>query len=87
MDPNGHLNNAVHLDWLDEAVIAADGAADLGRFPRRYGAEYLQALQLGVGSTVAAWRDADSAGWHGTITRDDGVVAGRSRLLVGAAAS
>lgn len=100
VDPNGHLNNAVHLDWLDEAVLAAGGAADLGRFPRRYGAEYLQPLQLGAGAIVSAWRqvavepesggDGDVAGatepgWYGAITRADGVAAGRSRLGLGAA--
>lgn len=85
VDPNGHLNNAVHLDWLDEAVLAAGGAADLGRFPRRYGAEYLQALQLGAEATVAAWRDPGREGWHGVIAGADGVAAGRSRLAFEAA--
>lgn len=36
LDPMGHANNGVYLDWLDEAVAAAGGADAVARFPRRY---------------------------------------------------
>lgn len=93
VDPNGHLNNAVHLDWLDEAVLAAGGAEDLARFPRRYRVEYLQSLRLGAGATIVARRAGSGEpggpdgpdGWQGTITTDEGQPAGRSTLTFGRA--
>lgn len=93
VDPNGHLNNAVYLDWLEEAMAAAGGATDLAALPRRYRVEYLQALTLGAGAAVVAWPEAGTApgsgsapAWHGSIVRDaDGVEAARARLAAGLA--
>ena len=85
VDPNGHLNNAVYLDWLEEAVAAANGAPDLARLPRRYRVEYLQALAQGAEANVVAWQPPPggagatasagaaasmaSAAWHGSVVR------------------
>lgn len=61
LDPMGHANNAVYLDWLEEAVAAAGGGADIGAVPRRYRLEYALAAEAGADVAAAAWR-AD-AGW------------------------
>lgn len=88
LDPNGHVNNAVHLDWLEEAVGAAgspmDGAlgAQLSGIPRRYQVEYLAPLEPGAHLTMAAW-PADE-GWRAVLARPDGgAEAARMRLIVG----
>ena len=43
LDPMAHVNNAVYLDWLEEAVVAAaapDAATGIDALPRRYRLEY-----------------------------------------------
>ena len=77
LDPMGHANNGVYLDWLDEAVAAAGGADDVRAPARRYRAEYLQAAGPGVALRSVAWRDA--AGWAWRLVGDAGDSA-RGRL-------
>lgn len=60
LDPFGHVNNAVYVDWLDEAADAcdaraADGAAPSLRVPRRYRLEYLLATPPAAGLVASAW--------------------------------
>jgi acyl-CoA thioesterase FadM len=84
LDPNGHVNNAVHLDWIDEAVrhaaLACGPAADPGTsVARRYLVEYLAAIALDEGAELAAWRAGD--GWCISVQRpDDGRDLARARL-------
>jgi acyl-ACP thioesterase len=75
LDPMDHVNNAVYLDWLEEAVLAAatadGGAAGLDAVPRRYRLEYAAAADAGMAVADAAWRDPDG-GWSYRITADAG---------------
>jgi acyl-ACP thioesterase len=80
IDPAAHVNNAVYLDWLEEAVVAAASGdatgAGLAALPRRYRLEYAAAADAGMAVTDAAWRDADTAGgggaWCYRLTAIDG---------------
>ena len=53
VDPLGHANNAVFVDWVDEALAAA-GLAVAG--PRRYRLEYLLPAMPGEPLRAIAWR-------------------------------
>jgi acyl-CoA thioesterase FadM len=66
LDPMGHANNAVYLDWLEETVRLAGGDDDVGRTPRRYRLEYALAAEPGAILESAAWRQA--AGWSFRLT-------------------
>ena len=77
MDPMGHANNGVYLDWLDEAVTAAGGANDVRASARRYRVEYLRAAGPGVALRSVAWRDGP--GWAWRLVDDAGDLA-RGRL-------
>ncbi len=77
LDPMGHANNGVYLDWLDEAVGTAGGTEDVRTPARRYRVEYLQAAVPGVALGSVAWRA--QAGWAWRLTGDDGDSA-RGRL-------
>lgn len=62
LDPLDHVNNAVYLDWFEEAVAAAGGdRAELGTIPRRYRLEYAAAADGGTIVADAAWRH--EGGW------------------------
>ena len=85
VDPNGHLNNAVHLDWVDEVVTVAASGPATERLPRRYEVEYLAPLAPGARVALAAWR-ADSRGdpdWLVAMAREGGAAAARARLVLG----
>ena len=76
LDPMGHLNNGVYLDWLDEAVAAAGGADDVRAASRRYCMEYLRAAGPGVALRSIVWRDG--AGWAWRLVDEAGdLVRGR----------
>jgi hypothetical protein len=60
-----HANNAVYLDWLEEALLLADpeaAGAALASVPRRYRLEYAAAAAAGTRLEDAAWRDGDT--WY-----------------------
>jgi acyl-ACP thioesterase len=66
-----HVNNAVYLDWLEDAVLAAgEASAELSLVPRRYSLEYAAAADAGMALSDAAWRD--DAGWRYRLTGTDG---------------
>ena len=60
LDPMGHANNAVYLDWLDEAVGRLAPAL-LETASRTYGLEYLQPATLGRPLRGQAWPTGPSA--------------------------
>ncbi|HLO35165.1 MAG TPA: acyl-ACP thioesterase domain-containing protein [Candidatus Deferrimicrobium sp.] len=89
LDPMDHANNAVYLDWLEEAVLAAAGPAEAAEttttVPRRYRMEYALAAESGAELDGAAWRDG--GGWGYRLTgADDGADRFRARLTIGAGA-
>jgi acyl-CoA thioesterase FadM len=64
LDPMDHVNNAVYLDWAEEAIrlgAEPDGAAALDAIPRRWRLEYLAAAAPATRVLASAWPDAD--GW------------------------
>jgi acyl-CoA thioesterase FadM len=76
LDPQGHANNGVFPDWLDEAVAAAGGADDVRAAARRYRMEYLRAAGPGAPLRSVTWRDGP--GWAWRLVDDAGdLVRGR----------
>jgi acyl-CoA thioesterase FadM len=64
LDPMGHVNNAVYLDWAEEAIRSngsVDAAAALEAIPRRWRLEYLGAAAPAAPALATAW--AADAGW------------------------
>jgi len=65
LDPMDHVNNAVYLDWLEEAILASgrdgSGAAAIAARPRHYRLEYPMAAAAGAEIETSAW--ADDGGW------------------------
>jgi acyl-CoA thioester hydrolase len=78
LDPMAHANNAVYLDWLEEAVDAAAATT----IPRSYRMEYTLAVEPGVALEDAAWATDD--GWSYRLTgADDGLDRFRARIRTG----
>ena len=81
LDPMGHVNNAVYLDWLEEAILrAAPGVASatLATTPRRYRLEYAAAAEPGAPLEDAAWQD--EIGWSYRLSDSDGKDLFRARF-------
>jgi len=87
LDPMDHANNAVYLDWLEEAILAAGGdPAELTALPRRYRLEYAAAADAGAVLDDAAWRtddSADGAMWSYRLTGSGGTDLFRATLTTG----
>ena len=77
LDPMDHVNNAVYADWLDEAIIAADGADAVRATPRLARLEYARAAEPAATIVAEAW-SADG-GWSFRVTDDAGELL-RARL-------
>jgi acyl-CoA thioester hydrolase len=79
LDPMGHVNNAVYLDWIEEAVLEAGDPAAATAIPRRVAIEYAASAEPGDELEAAAWQ-ADG-GWWVRLTRPaDGASVLRARL-------
>jgi acyl-ACP thioesterase len=68
LDPMGHVNNAVYVDWVEEAIRAtgADGVAAVDSIPRRWRLEYLGAAAPASRARAVVWPDGD--GWSCRIS-------------------
>jgi acyl-CoA thioesterase FadM len=66
LDPMGHANNAVYLDWLEESLLGAGAADAVAALPRRYRLEYALAADAGAPLEATAW-PADG-GWSLRLT-------------------
>ncbi len=65
LDPMGHVNNAIYVDWAEEALSVlgdAQAAVALEAVPRRWQLEYLGAA--GPDSRVRATVWADQTDWY-----------------------
>ncbi len=78
LDPMAHVNNAVHADWLEEAVIAAGDLAATRAVPRLVRLEYAAAADAGAQLTAAIWPIAD--GWSFRVRDGSDVELLRARL-------
>jgi acyl-CoA thioesterase FadM len=64
LDPMDHVNNAVYLDWAEEAIRSAterERRVDLEAVPRRWQLEYLGSAAPTTEVLASAWADAN--GW------------------------
>jgi acyl-CoA thioesterase FadM len=84
LDPMGHVNNAVYLDWAEEALAAqltpvepARTGSVLAAVPRHWQLEYLGAAGPARRVTLTAWRA--ERGWYCRV-----VDAVSGEVLVGA---
>ena len=82
LDPMGHVNNAIYLDWLDEAVDLLDPAI-IRAVPRRYRLEYRTAAAPGATLHGQAW--AADPGWRYRLEDSAGRLCLGGRLEVGTA--
>jgi acyl-CoA thioester hydrolase len=81
LDPMVHVNNAVYVDWLEEAVAAAGGAEATTAVPRRVALEYAASAEAGAELEAAAW-PADGGWWVRLARRSDGADVVRARVGV-----
>jgi acyl-ACP thioesterase len=65
LDPLDHVNNAIYLDWLEEAILDAApddaGSRAIAARPRHYRLEFALAADAGAEIEASAW--ADERGW------------------------
>ena len=66
LDPMGHANNAIYLDWLEESLMAAGASDAIAALPRRYRLEYALAADSGAPLEAAAW--PTEGGWSFRLT-------------------
>jgi acyl-ACP thioesterase len=76
------VNNAVYLDWIEEAAAAAGDQGAVGATPRRIVIEYSASAEPGDVLEAVAWK-AESA-WCVRLDRLDGAELVRARLESGA---
>jgi acyl-CoA thioesterase FadM len=70
LDPLGHVNNAVYVDWLDESLESAGGGV-AARLPRSVSVEYLASAEKG--DDVAIELHGTPEAWAAVIRRGDGL--------------
>jgi acyl-CoA thioester hydrolase len=81
LDPLAHVNNAVYVDWLEEALGAASWTASAEALPRTYRLEYLASaagsdeLAVELHGTAAAWSAAIRRADGAELVRAEGGVA------------
>jgi acyl-CoA thioesterase FadM len=71
LDPMGHVNNAVYLDWLEEALAAAGFGAPASALPRRCRLEYRASAAPSDEAVIRSWTTGET--WQARISRADGV--------------
>jgi len=69
LDPLDHVNNAVYVDWLEEALEAAGWREAPSALPRSYRLEYLASAARGDAVEIELFGDV--ARWSATIRRRD----------------
>ena len=79
LDPLGHVNNAVYLDWIEEAVVAAADAGAVPATPRRIAMEYAASAEAGDVLEAVTW-PGEGAWWVRLTRLADGAVVLRARV-------
>ena len=80
LDPMGHVNNAVYLDWIEEILGSAD--CDVSAVPRRYRIEYLASAESGDRVVGLGRRVGET--WHLSLAREAGSELVRAAVTVAA---
>jgi acyl-ACP thioesterase len=70
LDPLDHVNNAVYVDWLEEALEGAGWGEAIAAEPRTYRLEYLASAARGDEVAISLHGGADA--WSAVIRRADG---------------
>ena len=70
LDPLDHVNNAVYVDWLEEALEAAGWREATEALPRTYRLEYLASAARGDRVNVVIF--GPPSAWQASIRRADG---------------
>jgi acyl-ACP thioesterase len=78
LDPMGHVNNAVYLDYFEEHLAIVGRRGQIRRRPRRYRAEFIDAAEAGMTLTGEGW--AAERGYDFCLRRDGGGELLRARL-------
>jgi acyl-CoA thioesterase FadM len=78
LDPLGHVNNSVYIDYLEEALEAAGGADMLTQTPRRYEIDFVAAAERDNVLTGRTWQV--EGGWAYRLSRPDGSDVFRARV-------
>jgi len=68
LDPMGHVNNAVYLDWIEEALAEAGLGRAATAIPRRARLEYIASAPPEATVTVRAWGQQEQ--WWARVERD-----------------
>jgi acyl-ACP thioesterase len=77
LDPLDHVNNAVYVDWLEEALGSAGWPGTSEALPRSYRLEYLASAARG--DRVGVSLHGHARAWSATIRRADGAELVRAR--------
>ena len=70
LDPLDHVNNAVYVDWLEEALEAAGWREATEALPRTYRLEYLASAARG--DRVKVVIEGAPSAWKASVRRPDG---------------
>ena len=79
LDPMDHVNNAVYVDWLEEAILGDGGAAAVRRTPRLARLEYARSAEPAATLSATVWPD-EGGGWSYRLTGGTGNDLLRARL-------
>ncbi len=71
LDPLDHVNNAVYVDWLEEALNSAGWRPTDAALPRSIRLEYLASAARG--DSVAVELSGEAGAWRAVIRRADGL--------------
>jgi acyl-ACP thioesterase len=86
LDPLDHVNNAVYVDWLEEALEAAGWREATEALPRTYRLEYLASAARGdrvkvvIEGAPSAWKASIRRADGGELVRAQGIDARLSRV-------
>jgi acyl-CoA thioester hydrolase len=81
IDPLDHVNNAVYVDWVDEAVAAAGHTGQPDLSTRHYILEYLAPVRAGAPLEARTWEDGDGIAYR--LTGEGGTEHLRARVRPG----
>jgi acyl-ACP thioesterase len=79
LDPMDHVNNAVYVDWLEEAILGDGGADAVRRIPRLARLEYARSAEPAAALSATVWPD-EGGDWSYRLRDGTGNELLRARL-------